>query len=142
MTDVPRPPLYITQLDNYTFFPMFPTYFIWTNLSILAISVASLIVLLFNINPFEAQPKTLIYFLLSLFLGLATIICLFLYSLRMARGQKYLATKYMKVSVRQGFLVSVLVVGLLLLLAMKSLNWWDGLLLVASIVLIELYFRN
>ena len=43
-------------------------------------------------------------------------------------------------SFRQGILVALLATSLLVLQGLRILLWWDGLLLVAGIFLIELYF--
>ncbi|TAK95621.1 hypothetical protein EPO05_03620 [Patescibacteria group bacterium] len=43
-------------------------------------------------------------------------------------------------SFRQGVLLALLVVALLLLQSFRVLVWWDGLLVVAGILLAELYF--
>jgi len=45
-------------------------------------------------------------------------------------------------SLRQGMLLSLLACGLLFLQSFRILVWWDGLLLLAGIFLIELYFLN
>lgn len=43
-------------------------------------------------------------------------------------------------SFRQGVLLAILVIGILLLQGMRLLVWWDTLLLVGGIFLIEVYF--
>jgi len=121
---------------------MAPAYFVWTNLSIFAVAAASLLVMIFNVDPFRAEPRTLTYFFISVFFFISSIVALILYLWRIVRGQKYKAKIYMQVSVRQGILFSTAITGLLLLQSMKSLNWWDGLLLIASLFLIELYFKK
>ena len=45
-------------------------------------------------------------------------------------------------SFRQGILLAIFVIGLLILQSLRILVWWDGLLLLAAIFLIELYFLN
>ena len=45
-------------------------------------------------------------------------------------------------SFRQGFLLAVLALGVLILQGMRLLVWWDGLLLVVGIFLVELYFLS
>jgi hypothetical protein len=45
-------------------------------------------------------------------------------------------------SLRQGFLLAILTLGILILQGMRVLVWWDGLLLVAGIFLMELYFLS
>ena len=45
-------------------------------------------------------------------------------------------------SFRQGMLLAIFAVGLLLLQSIRVLIWWDGLLLLTGIFLIELYFLS
>ncbi len=45
-------------------------------------------------------------------------------------------------SFRQGVLLSMLCVGLLILQGLRMLVWWDGLLLVGGVFLIEFYFLS
>ena len=45
-------------------------------------------------------------------------------------------------SFRQGILLALLAVGLLILQSFRMLVWWDALLVVAGVFLIELYFLS
>jgi len=45
-------------------------------------------------------------------------------------------------SLRQGILLALLATSLLVLQGLRMLLWWDGLLIVAGIFLIELYFLS
>lgn len=45
-------------------------------------------------------------------------------------------------SFRQGILLAVFAIGLLILQSWRMLVWWDGLILLAAIFLVELYFLN
>lgn len=47
-----------------------------------------------------------------------------------------------KTSMRQGVLFALLLTALLLLSSMKLLTWWDGLIVVFSLALVELYFKT
>ncbi len=46
------------------------------------------------------------------------------------------------ISARQGFLLAVLVVALLLMQGFRVLIWWDALLAVGLVLLLELYFLS
>lgn len=48
----------------------------------------------------------------------------------------------LSLSLRQGILLAILAIGILILQGMRVLVWWDGLLLVAGVFLIELYFLS
>jgi hypothetical protein len=45
-------------------------------------------------------------------------------------------------SLRQGILLAILVIALLVLQSFRMLVWWDGLLVLAGVILIELYFLS
>ncbi|MFO7807279.1 MAG: hypothetical protein R6V40_02540 [Candidatus Moraniibacteriota bacterium] len=45
-----------------------------------------------------------------------------------------------KISARQGFLLSMLMIALLVMQSFRILTWWDGLLAVGAVIMIELYF--
>lgn len=47
-----------------------------------------------------------------------------------------------KVSMRQGFIFSSLLCGMLLLSAMQLLTWWDAIIMIVCAILIELYFKT
>ena len=121
---------------------MVSSYYIWTNISILALSLASLIAIIFNVDPFIAKIRTIAFFGAAVFFAVASLAGLLGYGVRFYRGQKYDAKKYMAIATRQGVLLGLIVIGLLILKIVHSLNWWEGALLVVSILLLELYFRN
>lgn len=100
------------------------------------------LVILFRTDPYEGGRSSLIWFFASLFISIAGVLTTTAYYFRNALGKGRTPSVYFVTSLRQGILVSLVVVGLLLLKAMDSLAWWDGLLLIASVVLLELFFRN
>ncbi|MCD6149729.1 hypothetical protein J7J13_03025 [bacterium] len=107
-----------------------------------ALSVAAWSAVVYNINPEEAGIVGQILFYLSLFLALAGIFILFLtWSRRKISGNER-AFAHLGMSFRQGVLLSVLANTLLAFQSFRILTWWDGLLLVAGIFIIELYFLS
>lgn len=81
-------------------------------------------------------------FYLVLFFALTGILNLFLLSLRKGIMTGDNAFINIKLSLRQGALLALLAIGLLILQSFRALVWWDGLLLLAGIFLIELYFLS
>jgi hypothetical protein len=106
------------------------------------ISMAVFILMLFRVDPFMGGKSALIYFLASLFLALSGILTFVGYYLRSMFNKDKIHFNNFIVSLRQGVLISTVIVGLLILKSMESLAWWDGLLLVASMVFLELFFRS
>lgn len=83
-----------------------------------------------------------ILFYLILFFALSGIFNLFLLFLRkrITNGENAFAN--IGLSFRQGSLLAILAIGLLILQSFRMLVWWDGLLLLAGVFLVELYFLS
>lgn len=80
-----------------------------------------------------------LFFLSGFFALLATCTLLgFGLRLWLHHGELYL--DHFTVSLRQGFLLTFSALGALGLLLLSALTWWSGLLLIAIIILLELYF--
>ena len=78
-------------------------------------------------------------FFISLFFALTATFSFLGYFLRRFLQDEFTFDQ-MTVSLRQGVLLAFLACGSLLLLAFNVLTWWSGLLFLAFILLIELYF--
>lgn len=107
-----------------------------------ALSIAAWIAVVYNVNPEATGIVGQILFYLSLFLALAGIFILFItWSRRKILGSDW-AFVHLGMSFRQGALLSVLAISLLIFQSFGILTWWDGLLTVAGIFIIELYFLS
>jgi hypothetical protein len=100
------------------------------------------IFIVFKISPQNANFIIYAAFFGSLFLGLVGIFSLagFYFRAKITKGQ--VIFNYLKIAIRQGLLLSLVVIGLLLLKVAGVFNWWDALLLSGAILLLELYFRG
>ena len=83
-----------------------------------------------------------ILFYLVLFFALSGILNLFLLFLRKRITNSENAFANVGLSFRQGALLALLAIGLLILQSFRMLVWWDGMLLLAGVFLIELYFLS
>ena len=81
-------------------------------------------------------------FYLSAFLSFSGIAILFLTWTRKIYSGSNFAFSHVGMSFRQGILLALLVVVLMILQSFKMLVWWDGLLVTAGIFLVELYFLS
>ena len=94
------------------------------------------------IDPERSGLTGKILFYLILFFALSGFFNLLLLWLR----KKTLGTGAVALNVglsfRQGILLSIFVAGILGLQSFRVLIWWDGLLLLAGIFLVELYFLS
>ena len=105
------------------------------------ITLAALILVLRQIDPEKSGIIGQLFFYASAFLFFTALLILFFTWLRRRiGGDNEDAFAYLGMSFRQGVLMSLLIIGLLILQQYRVLVWWDGLLSAAGIFLIELYF--
>ena len=93
-------------------------------------------------DPYQIGIKIFAVFFASLLLALIGSLTLLGYNIRIRLSRREVLYAHLGVSFRQAILISLVIVGLLLLQAARVLNWWDGILLVSAILLLELYFRT
>jgi hypothetical protein len=116
--------------------------YIWSLILSTILALGAWIFVLFNIDPYESGiiGQVLFYFSFWLFLmGMFVNILVWLRVKFLGREQ---AIETMSLSFRQGFLVALLIITLLVLRANEYLIWWVGLLVTAGIFLIELIFLS
>lgn len=96
---------------------------------------------LFSVDP-ENGTLALIAFYAALFFAVMGTFTLIGYGVRsrMSRGEELYAN--LGISLRQGLLLSIGLIGVLLLQSIRLLNWWDGCLLVGFLVLLEFFFLS
>jgi len=99
------------------------------------------IIVIFNIDPEKSGLIGQALFFISAFLFFAGIAILFFTRIRrLATGNDECALSHLGISFRQGVLAALLIIGFLFLQQLRILTWWDGALLAAGILLVELYF--
>ncbi len=120
---------------------MVPRGYLWLIRIIGILSLSALVFIITQSEP-ERDVWIKIFFYLAFFLFLGSLFNLFLLRLRrrMMRGE--LVGENIILSLRQGILLALLATSLLVLQGLRMLLWWDGLLAVAGIFLVELYFLS
>lgn len=113
-------------------------YLIWMLIGTL-ISWVALGLVLTYINPEIASQTGLVLFYGSVFLSLSGTITLLGFLWRRLRYRDEVLFRQVSTSFRQGILLSVVVVATLFLQANRLLSWWNLLLLVGGLSLLE-YF--
>lgn len=98
--------------------------------------------ILFNVDPFSGGIINKVGFFSCLFLFLWGILLFIGFYLRVAFGNREVIFAHLPISARQAFLVSGLAVLSLAMQAMRVLSWWDEVILVAIVILIELFFHH
>ncbi|MDH4330441.1 MAG: hypothetical protein OEV93_02720 [Candidatus Moranbacteria bacterium] len=106
------------------------------------ISLAVWLTVVNRIDPQEAGFVGQAFFYLSLWMFLSGALILFLTWMRRIFTDTEIAFTYLGMSFRQGVLLALIVVILLILQSFRVLVWWDGLLVITGVLLIELYFLS
>lgn len=115
---------------------------------LVAITLASFLgwsswfVVIYKLSPFSQPQLSLTLFYASLFIALAGTFTLLLYFLRVWANKKEIYNVHFNTSMRQGLLLSAMMIIGLGFQRLRVLTWWDGLLLLAIVLLIEFYFMS
>ncbi|OGC82254.1 MAG: hypothetical protein A2788_00080 [Candidatus Abawacabacteria bacterium RIFCSPHIGHO2_01_FULL_46_8] len=94
-----------------------------------------------RLNPFRDGFLVISLFYLSIFIALTGILSFVLFYLHRIWAANEVYFRNINIAFRQGALLSLLLIGFLFLQSYRLLTWWDGLLLMAAIALVELMFN-
>ncbi len=117
--------------------------YIWGIRSVTLLSFVVFVSVIYFVDPDSSGLAGKLLFYVSLFFVFSGVFNLFLLALR-RRSFINEETTFTSISLsfRQGFLLSCFAVGLLILQSFRMLIWWDGLLLLAGIFMVEIYFAS
>lgn len=104
--------------------------------------VASVILDIFNNNPYESGMDVFINLFISFFVALAGSLSLAIFLTRYLMHKQKTSTDFMPASIRQASLIALAATTLLILRVMRILDWWVGFPLVVAIILLELFFQT
>lgn len=93
-----------------------------------------------KLSPYISPVPALVLFYLSVFIAMTATFTLFGYYLRVWLNKHEVYSQHINIALRQGVLLSVIMCTGLVFQRLRVLTWWDGLLLVLIIILIEFYF--
>ena len=93
-----------------------------------------------KLSPFTSPQLALSLFYASLFVALTGTLTLVFYYLRAWLNKGEIYNAHLNISLRQGMLLSAMISIAIGFQRLKVLTWWDGLLLLAIVLLIEFYF--
>ncbi|MBN2087698.1 hypothetical protein JW758_05095 [Candidatus Peregrinibacteria bacterium] len=97
-------------------------------------------VVISKLSPFTSPKLALGLFYSSLFVALTGTFTLLFYYLRAWFNKGEVNNAHLNISLRQGVLLSSMICIAIGFQRLKVLTWWDGLLLLAIVLLIEFYF--
>jgi hypothetical protein len=116
--------------------------YIWGVRLITFFSLAALGAVIAYVDPQKSAPMGAVLFYLVIFFVASGVFNLFLLFTRRKLLGDEAAALSVGLSFRQGILLAIAVIGILLLQNFRILVWWDALLVVAGVFLIELYFLS
>jgi hypothetical protein len=97
---------------------------------------------LFQVDPTESGPFGLGLFYLCLFLALAGTFFLLSFTWRKIFSKFSLEYKIVGTSFRQSFFFALIVVGLFFLQSQNMLTWWNWILLILAVSIVEFFFLS
>lgn len=95
-----------------------------------------------KLSPFASPELALSLFYISLFIALVGTLTLIIYYLRAWLNKGEIYNAHLNVSLRQAILLSGMICTGIAFQRLKVLTWWDGLLLLAIVLMIEFYFMS
>lgn len=93
-----------------------------------------------KLSPYTSPVPALTLFYTSLFIALTATFALFGFYLRVWLNKNEIYHQHINIALRQGVLLSIIMCTGLLFQRLRVLTWWDGLLLVLIMILVEFYF--
>lgn len=95
---------------------------------------------LYKLNPFESTGMALGFFFVTFFIALMCTFTVLGFYLRVWIYKNEIYYSHINISLRQGILLSLIVIISLAFQLLGVLNWFSGLLLIAAVLLIESFF--
>ena len=116
--------------------------YIWGIRTINLISLCALSLVIYFVDPEKSGWGGILSFYIALFFFLAGFFNLLLILLRKAGLGSEASIRGLRLSFRQGILLAVLSIGILILQSQRILFWWDALFIFGVVFIIELCFLS
>jgi len=110
--------------------------------SVTVVALASIILSVFNYNPYTAHNYQMVIFYASAFIFLFGLFSLIIFYTKIGLSKKETIYALYWPSIRQGILLSSAVISLLVLRGMKLFDLWVGIPLFLILILFELFFQT
>jgi hypothetical protein len=106
----------------------------------LLLSGGAMLLVLTRLDPFQDKLLAIVLFYLSLFFFVSSLTTLLGYVMRVLLYPHEMTLNHFNVSLRQGMILAMLVVSLLIFQSFRRLFVWDAILLFLIAFLVEIYF--
>jgi hypothetical protein len=100
------------------------------------------VMIIFNFDPTQGGILSFLLFYLSTFLAFSGLLFLIIYKIRSRFGKDQLLFYRLQASVRQAILFTILLSVWAVLQSQKLLRWWNLLILIIILALIEFFFLS
>lgn len=111
-------------------------------LAVTLFAITSTILDLFNYNPFQSGLYIFINFYVSFALSVIGILGITFFYLKIKINKGNASLAFLFPSIREAGLIALALISLMILKGLKVLDWWIGIPLVVSIILLELFFQT
>lgn len=110
--------------------------------STIIISFGLNMLLIFNVNPFQAPFWIIVLFYLTICLFLTSVFALTGFYLKVRASNREVIFNHLIPTLRQSFLLALFIVSILFLQQIKVVNWWILILVAVIFILLELFYRS
>ncbi len=100
------------------------------------------LLILFKLNPFVSSGVSLTLFFATLFVALSSTLAVLGFYFRVWLFKNEVFYQHINIALRQGVVLSLIVIFSLVFQMLRVLNWWSGFLLIAAALLLEFYFAS
>lgn len=105
-------------------------------------ALTSTVLAVFNYDPFHSDKSVFLNFYISLFVGLAGVLSLALYYIKVKIAKSETVYNFFWPSVRQASFISLAITVILYLRGLRILDWLIGVSVVIVVGLLELFFES
>ena len=106
------------------------------------LSTGLIMFIILNINPYNSPFWIILLFYLTIFFFFTSLLGLIGFYLKVWASNREVIFAYLWPTLRQGMVISGLIVALLFLQQLRSLSWWIAGLMIVALIMIELFFRS
>lgn len=110
--------------------------------SITVVALSSLVLCVFNYNPYTSGTFNFVYLYLAFFVALMGIVGIAIFYLRIHFDKSAAAKSLFWPSIRLGTFLALAATAILVLRGLKILDFWTGVPLLVVILLLELFFQT
>ena len=110
--------------------------------STVAISLGLCLLLIFNVNPYQAPFWIVSIFYITVFLFFMAVFGILGFYIKVWATNREVIFAHLGPTLRQAAIISLVIIGLIFLQQVRALNWWVAILFIVSVGLIELFFRS